>query len=78
MTINKNVLRPDLVNKGSLFLDFNPKIRSAILKNKINNPIKKGYKPGPGFLKVPKPYLHETIMITILKTINKKVKNNSG
>jgi hypothetical protein len=77
--INKNFLRPYFSNIGSLFLDFSPKMRRMILNGRIKNtPIKKGYNPGPGRLNAPKPYLHETIMITIPKTINKKVKNDSG
>jgi hypothetical protein len=77
--INKNFLTPYLSNKGSLFLDFSPEMRRIILNGRIKNtPTKKGYNPGPGRLNAPKPYLNETIMITILKTINKKVKINSG
>jgi hypothetical protein len=54
-------------------------MRSMVLNGRIKNSVmKKGYNPGPGRFKAPKPYLHETIMITIPKIINKRVKNNSG
>jgi hypothetical protein len=50
-----------------------------ILNGSIKNTAtKKGYNPGPGRFNAPRPYPNETTMITMLKIINKKVKNNSG
>ncbi len=41
-------------------------------------PMKKGYKPGPGRRKVPKPYVKEIIMMSPPKTVRTKVKKVSS
>jgi len=76
--INKNVLMPSLPNKGAFIGDLNSEIRSMVLKMNMDAPMKKGYKPGPGRLKVPKPYAKEIIMMTTPKTVRTKANQVSS
>jgi hypothetical protein len=69
---------PPLPNKGALLGDRNSEIMRTALKMNMETPMKKGYKPGPGRLKVPKPYAKEIIMMTTPKTVRTKANKVSS
>jgi hypothetical protein len=77
MIMSRKVFIPSLFKIVGGVWSLKLQVKRTELKMKMNRPIKKGYKPGPGFRKDPKPYPRDTMMITIPNNARRRSRADS-